>query len=463
MTGQPTTQSRIGAQRFLARRMAHALVLRDVSMHDDPLRMQSASFAIGCVLAAVAVGACAVLGVMRPQGVPASASIVMANDSGALYVRVEDILHPVLNLASARLIARSAAGPVAASETAIARAKRGPLMGIPGAPATIGAPLGDSSWTVCDGDRTLVAAGNLDLGGFDATRPVLVTPRGESAATTYLLYDGHRAEVDLRSLTVVRALRLDGVVPVAVSRTLLDVVPEVPAISVPHISAAGDAGPATLGRAPIGTVVRVRRADLTEHYVVLRDGLQSVGEVAADLIRFAYDRTVEPVATVAPAVIAALPAATSLPVSTYPQHARPPVGTADARAVCAQWRPGGSTSSNTIVLSGDSSHLAGWDATVLAQADGEGLNIDAIVMPRGVGAYVRAAGIVGDDGAAGARFLVSDAGVLFGVHDDEAASFLGLGLPPQTAPWPVLAQLPRGPELSVDAASVTRDGFPTPS
>ena len=92
--------------------MMHALVRRDVAMLDDPLRAQSISLAVGGVLATLVVVAGLVVGLVRGTGVPDSAPIVMARDTGALYVRVGDTLHPVLNLASARLIARAAADPV---------------------------------------------------------------------------------------------------------------------------------------------------------------------------------------------------------------------------------------------------------------------------------------------------------------------------------------------------------------
>ncbi|MET0473309.1 MAG: type VII secretion protein EccB [Mycobacterium sp.] len=464
MTRQPATRQELGAQRFLARRMAHALVRRDVAMHDDPLRAQSVSFAVGCLLAVVAIAACGVMAMIRPRGVPNSVPIVMAAETGALYVRIDDVLHPALNLASARLIARSAVNPVATDEAAIARAVRGPMVGIPGAPTTIGAPVRGAAWTVCDDDRTVVAVGDPRLDGFDASRPVLVTPRGESMATTYLLYDGHRAEIDLRSTAVVRALRLDGVVPVPVSRTLLDVVPERPAIAVPSITGAGAVGPAALDGAPVGSVVRVQRAGASEHYVVLPDGIQAIGEVAADVIRFAYERHAKPVANVAPAAVAALPVVTGLPVASFPQHARTPVGDADGRAVCAEWRPGASTaSSTTTVRNGDSSRVKVWEAATLAQADGDGPNVDAVVISGGASAYVRSVRIVGDEGTSGARFMVSDAGVLFGIHDDDAAKSLGLGPAPEAAPWPVLAHLPHGPELGTEAASVARDGIASPS
>ena len=464
MVRQPPTRLQLSGQRFLVRRMTHALVRRDVTMHDDPLRAQSLSLTVGGLLATLVVAAGVVLGLVRPQGVPESAPIVMARDTGALFVRVDDILHPVLNLASARLIARVAADPVAAGEAAIAEAVRGPLMGIPGAPAAIGDPLRGQAWTVCDDHRTIVAVGTSPLDDMDTARPVLVTPRGESAATTYLMYEGQRAAVDLRSAAVVRALRLEGLVPVPISRTLLDLVPEVPAIAAPPIAGAGGPGPSGLGGATIGAIVLVQRADAAERFVVLRDGLQLVGEVAADLIRYTYDGHARALPTVAPAAIAALPIVGTLPTSTFPTRARTAIGAADGPAICAQWRAGGSTrtSSNTVVFVGDSPYRNSEHLTTLAQADGEGPNVDAVAIPGGASAYIRSATIVGDDGTTGPRFLVTDGGVTFGIHDDEAAKSLGLEQLPETAPWPILAHLPRGPELSVEAASVLRDGLPAP-
>jgi type VII secretion protein EccB len=464
MVRQPPTRLQLSGQRFLVRRMTHALVRRDVTMHDDPLRAQSLSLAVGGVLATLVVAAGVVLGLARPQGVPESAPIVIARDTGALYVRVDEILHPVLNLASARLVARAAADPVAAGEAAIAEAERGPLMGIPGAPAAIGEPLRGQAWTVCDDHRTIVAVATSPLDGMDTARPVLVTPRGESAATTYLMYEGQRAAVDLRSAAAIRALRLEGLVPVPISRTLLDLVPEVPAIAAPPIAGAGGPGPPGLGGATIGAIVLVQRADAAERYVVLRDGLQLVGEVAADLIRYTYDGHARPLPTVAPAAIAALPIVGTLPTSTFPTRARTAIGAADGPAICAQWRAGGSTrtSSNTVVFVGDSPYRNSEHLTTLAQADGEGPNVDAVAIAGGASAYVRSATIVGDDGVTGPRFLVTDGGVTFGIHDDEAAKSLGLEQLPETAPWPILAHLPRGPELSVEAASVLRDGLPAP-
>ena len=431
-------------------------------MLDDPLRAQSFSLVAGCVLAVIAVAVCAVAALVRPQGVPDSA-IVIARDSGALFVRIGDTLHPVPNLASARLVARSASNPAPASDAAIAAAKRGPLVGIPGAPATIGRPLGEQSWSVCDDERTVVVVGDAGFEGFDTTAAVLVTPHGESAAITYLLYDGQRAEVDLRNVAVVRALHLEGVEPLPVSRVLLDIVPEVPPIVAPRIDGVGEAGPPALGDNAVGTIVRVLRAGGTEYYVVVRNGIQAVGEIAADVIRFTYDGRTQTVPAVSPTVIARTPVASTLPVDTYPRRAGTTLGAGTGAVVCAQWRQdAASDSSYTAVLTGRPARRQPWRSIDLAQADGDGPNVDAVAMDAGRIAYVRSARVAGDDGATGPRFLVTDLGVVHGIRDDDAAKFLGLQEPPVAAPWPILAHLPGGPELSIDAASVTRDGMAPP-
>lgn len=465
MADQPTTRIAAGGRRFLVRRMEHALVRRDSTMHDDPPRAQALSLVAGCVVAVIAVAACAILALVRPQGAIGSAPIVMARGSGALYVRVGDTLHPVPNLASARLIAGSAADPVTVGDATVASARRGPAMGIPGAPAAIGVPLAAPSWLVCDTDRTVVIVGAdpSATDRLDTSRSVLVTPRGEGPATTYLLYDGRRAEVDLRNPPVVRALRLDGVTPVPVSRALLDAVPEVAAIAAPAVDGVGAAGPASLPGIPAGAVVRVVRADTIDYYAVVRDGVQRVGEVAADLIRFTYPVGHGDIPEVAPSVIARTRIVNVLAVEHLPQRAREPVGVEDSTTVCVHWHFGqGSGRASSAVLTGKPA-VSVDRTTTLAQADGDGPNVDGVVVPAGHAVDARATAIVGDGGDTGPRYLVSDMGVVYGVHDDAVANRLGLTGIPTPAPWPILAALPRGPELSVEAASVLRDGWSPPS
>ena len=459
MARQSTTRLHVSGYRFLLRRMEHALVRGDVRMLDDPLRVQALSLISGVILAVIIVVACAVLAFLRPPGALGSAPVVMVRDSGALYVRVGDTVHPVLNLASARLIAGTPANPEVVSAAAIINSKRGPLVGIPGAPATISTPLGEdeSGWAVCDdASSTTIIAGNVLGDRLASGRGVLVMPRSESAATTYLLYDGWRAEVDLRNRALVRALKLDGVAPRPVSRALLDATPEAPPIAAPHIPGAGS--PSPLRGFPIGSVVRVARAAAEEYYVVLAQGVQRIGQVAADLIRFTDAQNDRDIATVAPDVIGAVPILDTLRVTAFPERG----GMSNDAIVCVRWRLS-PTGANTAVLVGNSLPVNGVSPMALAQADGDRPSVDTFSIPGGRSAYVRSIGIGGDGANTGALYFINDSGVVFGLRDEGTAKHLGLTGTPVPAPWPVLARLPRGPELSKDAASIARDSVPGPT
>ena len=464
MAGESTTRLQISGYRFLVRRMEHALVRGDVRMLDDPLRAQSLSMIAGCILAVIALAACAILAFLQPRGALGTAPIVMVRESGALYVRIGDTMHPALNLASARLIAGTPARPELVSASAVDTSRRGPLVGIPGGPDSIAAPLVDneSDWTICEDatSATTVIAGAL-TNRLDPRQSALVSARAESAATTYLLYDGWRAKVDLRDHAVVRALRLDGVAPRPVSRALLDAIPEAPEITAPRIPGAGATTPSALRGFTVGTVVQLTRARSAEYYVVLADGVQRIGEVAADLIRFTHSNGRPQIATVAPRVIGAVPIVNDLPVAAFPERG----GVADEPVLCVRWSwSNASGTVNTAVLTGNSLPIETDDApAMLAQADGAGPSVDNVNLPRGRSAYVRAAGVTGVGRDSGALYFVDSSGVVFGVRDDDAANRLGLTHAPVPAPWPVLAWLPRGPELSIQGASVVRDSVGTPS
>lgn len=435
--GQPTTRLQVSGHQFMARRMEHALVRGDTRMIDDPLRGQALSLIAGAVLAVIGVAVCAVLAFIRPGASLGDAPVVVVRESGAMYVRIDDVLHPVFNLASARLIVGSAAEPRVVSQRAVYGAERGPRVGIPEAPAEISPPLSpdESVWTVCDDEQTTaVFAGPVSADGVASERSVLATPRGESAAITYLLHGGWRSRVDLRHAAVVRALRLDNVVPQPVSPAVLAAIPEAPAIQPPHIADAGL--PGVVRDHPVGAVV----ASGQDYFVVLADGLQRVGEVAADLIRYTDARAGAEIPIVSTAEIGALPVVTSLPVATYPRRG----GVTSEPVICARWTQGRhETGSHTEVLVGRELPRAAPP-------------VDGVSVPSGRSVFVRSVGLTGSGRSAGSLFLLTDSGVMYGVRDDETAAALGLTGPAASAPWPILATLPRGPELSRDAASISR-------
>ncbi len=370
--------------------------------------------------------------------------------SGALYVRVGDTVHPVMNLSSARMIAQVDTAPRPVTSADLASAKHGALLGIPGAPGVIGKPLSgpEAGWTVCDDAiTTTVIAGPLTGGAASPLaqdEPALVSSR---SGRTYLLYNGKRAVVNMADTATVRALHLEGRTPRPVSQALLGIVGEAAPIAAPVIPDLGRPGPQVLPGFVIGDVVRVERASATEYFVVLAGGVQRIGAVAADLIQFATGRPGTEITAVAASVIAAVPTVGVLPVAEFPDRIGAPLA-GDVRVLCASWAAGEVTFRAGVALP-----VRDQDGAVrLAQADGAGPAVDAVYLPPGRSAYIGSAGFT-----AGTGSVISETGVRFPVGDTESARVLGLPDRPESAPSSLLETLPLGPELDRDAALVARD------
>jgi type VII secretion protein EccB len=313
-------------------------------------------------------------------------------------------------------------------------------------------------WTVCDSrDGTTVVVGRGEgPQSHILARDQTLLVRPSSGGSAYLLYGGRRSVVNLADAAVERALGPEGQVPRTVSPLLLNVIPEAPPITAPRIPDGGSRGPSSLPGFPVGSVLRVTRAGGDEFYVVLRDGVQRVGQLAADLVRFTNSQGTRTVMSVAPDVIRNAPAVTRLPVSGFPDRAKtPPL--ADDGTLCARWTYAAPNNVD-ISFSVGGLPLSDSDGPVsLAQADGKGPAVDAVYLPPGRSAYVRATGLSGGNVRAGTRYFISDTGVRYAVHDDDAAHDLGVPDAMIAAPWPVLAKLPAGPELSRANALVVQD------
>lgn len=448
MPRRPTTWLLVSGHRFLLRRIESALLGGDP--HAPGLRARTGALTVGCVVAALAIAGCAIIAVARPRVALDHAQFVMGRESGALYVRVSDTWHPVLNLASARLIAAAAVNPQPVPDADLGRTKRGPLLGIPGAPQILGKPLpaDELAWTICDthasGATTVVVGPIRDAPAhrLSSGQAALVAPA--TGSPTYLLYDGQRAVVDVADAAVVRALGLEGRTPRAVSQSLLSAIPEAPTIRAPRIRGAGQPAPALPGF-PVGSVVRITRAAGDQHYVVLADGVQRIGQVAADLLRLGHAQGTANTPTVSPDAIGAAPIVDSLPVDTFPE--RTPAVWDDGGTLCVSRQDTRSAPAGVSFLAGDLPLPHGQSPVTLSQADGRGPALDAVYVPPGRSAFVR---------ADATRYLVTDAGVRFAVHDDEAAQALGLAAA-EPAPWSILGAIPAGPELSRERASMARD------
>ena len=467
----PPVPAEVAAHRDVRRRLGAALVARDPAAGRDPRRAGRATV-VGVVLGVLALAVAGVVGVVRGDTDWRIHAVVRGVPSGALYTVLHgpDRLVPTLDLASARLLAAAAgtpgAVPVAVRDDALADAPRTASAGIPGAPAVLPPPgrpdAAAGAWAVCDAvrldptaadpvarpaRRTVVLAG-VTGGDRPLATPDALLVRGDDGGI-WLVAGGRRARLDPAEGAVVRALDLAGARPRVASPGFLDALPEAPPVVGVRVPGAGGApaDPATraLG-ARVGAVVTVPGTG-APLVLVLRDGVQEVPAVVAQLARFADpDPTAAPgIAVVAPAAVAAAPHVAGVDLRAFPAAIPRPVGYDPAPVVCARPDPGGGPATVTAaaVLPVPVPPTPLPDPGPGAPAAPNG------VVVAGAGAYVLPAGPGGSpDPARGV--LVAPGGRVHAVGPAAAAA-LGLGRP-GVVPAAVVDHLPRGPALDLDGA-----------
>ncbi|WP_194838779.1 type VII secretion protein EccB [Nocardia sp. XZ_19_369] len=483
MPSKPTTRWQVSGYRFLVRRMEHALVRRDVRMLHDPMRSQSRAYAAGLVLALVVLAGCGILAILRPQSKIGEHKILIGKESGAVYVMIDDVAYPTLNLASARLAAGSAAKPAIVKETELGKRPRGQLIGIPGAPGVLNIDKAGKGreWTVCDAMQidgsnkitTSVLIDDLDLGEKAGPMPAGKALLVQGKSATYLVYDNKRARVDTTNNAVMDALRIRGSVPRPISEGLINSIPEVLPIAPPRIDDPGGTPIYPVGDHKVGEVVQ--ESGSQQNYLVLRDTLEPISPFTADIVRNS-----NPGATRSPMITpyekSSAKVAKTLPVQDYPETAPTLIPASDRRVTCMSWKPitaapreGGGIRAELAVINGvDLPMPSNAKLVALAQADGDGPNLDSVYFKPGSGAFVQTTGIERDSQRRDSYFYVSDTGVRYGIKNDMAVKALGMdkesGVTAELAPWPIVGMLAGGPTLGREEAMVAHDGVaPDPS
>ena len=283
-----TKKDLVEAQSFSRRRLTTAFVSgapggREVEPH-RPLRAVVGGFALTAVL---------VLGSMAFGWLRSSLPtdwennrLIIAEDSGARYVSVKGLLHPVVNTTSARLLIPAKEFTVlAVPDEELASIDRGPTLGILGAPDSLTPPerLVNSGWVACLGANEQVSA---SIGSSRRATPV---ERGALVARsderTFVVADGRRypvAERDVSAVTV--ALRLDGRPALAAPAAWLNLFPEGPALGPLTIDGLGTPRPGLPAGATVGSVLTLDGDG--RRYVVLPSGdLEPLPEVANEMYR----------------------------------------------------------------------------------------------------------------------------------------------------------------------------------
>jgi type VII secretion protein EccB len=283
-----TKKDLVEAQSFSRRRLTTAFVSgapggREVEPH-RPLR----AVVGGLALTAVLVLGSMAFGWLR-SSLPAdwqNNRLIIAEDSGARYVSVKGVLHPVVNTTSARLLIPSQDFKVlAVPDDQLASIERGPTLGILGAPDSLTPPerLVNSGWVACLGTNGQVTT---SIGG---SRPATPVERGALVVRTddrtFVVADGRRYPVADRDVSAVSvALRLDGRPAVAAPATWLNLFPEGPALAPLTIDGLGTPRPGLPAGATVGSVLSLDGDG--RRYVVLANGdLEPLPEVANEMYR----------------------------------------------------------------------------------------------------------------------------------------------------------------------------------
>jgi ESX secretion system ATPase EccB len=476
------TRHQVTGWRFVMRRIASGVALHDTRMLVDPLRTQTRAVLMGVLVVITALVGCFVFSLIRPNGSAANNPVLADRSTAALYVRVGDQLHPVLNLASARLIAGRPVNPTTVKSSELDKFPRGNLIGIPGAPERMVQNTGkNADWTVCDaatGPATgvTVISGAPDSSGtraaaLSAGHAVLV----RNATSSWLLWDGRRSRIDLADHAITGALGLGSDIPAPrpIAVGLFNAIPEAPPLSAPAIPDAGSPARFSLPvPAPVGAVVEARALDATTgngmlYYAVLPDGLQPISPVLAAILRNSNSYGLDQPPRLAADQVAKLPVSRMLDTGRYPDQRISVVDAARDPVTCAHWsKLAGATTNSLTLLSGSALPVPDAVHTEDLVGAGAGGTATRVAMAPGTGYFTATVGESSTSPAAGSLFWISDTGVRYGIDDEggvnghaKTAEALGLNPPATPIPWSMLSLFAPGPTLSRADALLAHDGL----
>ena len=481
------TRHQVSGWRFVMRRIASGIALHDTRMLVDPLRTQSRAVLMGALILITGLAGCFVFSLIRPSGSAGNNAVLADRSTAALYVRVGEDLHPVLNLTSARLIVGHPVNPTTVKSSELDRFPRGNLIGIPGAPERmVQNSSHDANWTVCDAvsgtahgahsTGVTVIAGPPDGDGaraaaIHANQGILV----DNGNTTWLLWGGKRSQIDLSNHAVTNALGLGSDVPAPrpIAQGLFNAIPESPSLTAPSIpNAAGPAGFSVPG--PIGAVVvsyglEQSSSGTLHYYAVLPDGLQPISPVLAAILRNSNSYGLEQPPRLGADEVARLPVSRMLDTTRYPDQQVAPIDAAKNPVTCAYWsKPAGAATSSLSLLSGSVLPVPDAVRTVDLVAGASQGAAARVALAPGTGYFTQTVGGGSAAPAAGSLFWVSDTGVRYGIDDEaengaaghgKTVEALGLNPPAVPVPWSVLSLFAPGPALSRADALLAHDGL----
>ncbi|MGW1680355.1 type VII secretion protein EccB [Saccharopolyspora sp. NPDC002376] len=447
-----TQRDQIQAYRFLRRRLVSALVSADANHPVAPAKRVVLGTALGLAVALLISAVFGVIGLLTPTRAEAwrqGGQVIIEKETGTRFVLGQDgLLHPVLNYASARLLAGGdGTKTVTVPAKSLSGAPRGAAIGIAGAPDSLPRPerMLAGPWTTCtrvppdrpSGDAPITTvllgpkAGGTEIAEGRAMLARL--PSGER----FLVTGGQRHRLDGERAAV--ALGYAGAEDVLVSPAWLNTLPASRDLSPIDVPGAGAPGVQVGSRSRL--VGQVLVSEVGEYYLVQRDGLAVITETEADLVlgstsnAAAYPGERPHRVEVATADIGGVPRSPG-GEDGYPAKRPEPLAPGRTATVCT---------TDGRVTFGAALPLRPGDEVVPVAAPAPD-TANEIYVPGGAGAIVTEEPAV--DVPVGAIYLITDTGAKYPIPGDEAVSALGYGdLPRHAAPTAALALFPTGTAL----------------
>ncbi|MGW1680204.1 type VII secretion protein EccB [Saccharopolyspora sp. NPDC002376] len=440
-------REQVEAHSFLVGRILAAVLRTDPNDPNRPLRRTTVGMAGGIGIALLVMGIVLIVSLLTGMGGNAwrekPGFLVVDKDSGNRYMLVDGRLRPVLNYASARLLAEGEPQVAKVSGEELADFPKGAPIGIPGAPDALPSPMaGGQPWTVCagvqDDDPGLSATvgpmpGVTELGANEA----VLAREGDQQ---FLVWQGTRLRIT--APWVPRALGLDPATTVQVDSAWLNTLPAGPDLGAPPVPHGG-AGPTVAGQQTvIGQLVTAPEAVGDKTFVVDAAGLVPVSRTVAALLGADPDVELPPTITITPAQLATqqvLPA----PVWQSEMPSQPPSGMdLERRVPCVRWASGEVTLVSAPDMSGSAAN------SEIAGVTRDGRVADLVDVRPNSGFIARTRPAPGVPGAG--VYLITEAGAKFPVANEKAAEALGYSVDSaEPVPADLLALLPTGPVLDL--------------
>lgn len=459
------------AHQLMMQRVGLALLHGEPDVAESPMRRLSAA-AVGGLMLAIIIGAIfGIIGWVSPggaQGLDKGGVVIIEKETGAKYIYDTNgkQLLPVVNYASARLaITGTSVTQRVVSRKSLAQFKRGPTIGIQGAPDSLPDPgrLVRKPWSICDRNGQTAAGGTRPTTSLVAGIPVGGQPLGGGGAVVvqasigqaYMIWNNQKLAMGIQS-TVIVALN-HGSQPVTVSAAWLNSIPDGDVFKdpdVPNRGAVVSNGPRGGGR--VGQVFETSGDGATKQaYVLLQDGLAPLTQTQADLLMQNPD-TVKAYAGETPTVKQISSAEANAVHQSSTQVLSQ--GLPKTMPAFASWNP--SDPLCVVYANPDQGDMQaqlsiGGSVPALnsSAAAAQGTLADQVVLPAGGAALAGLLAGPGQQNQMNTFYIINDQGRRFGVTGD-AATKLGYDVK-KAAPVPkaVLALIPEGPALDPKRAT----------